>query len=417
MLKRVKSGGITMLNKYSSWLYVLTVLFSSTSSSMYIIALTWILYETSGNAFYSGLMVGIGFIPGLLVNLFSGVIIDRLNKKKIIIISLSIQSLMILFLTIFIATNSLVVWTIITSHVIVQLLSSIIRPAMQALIVQTFSKKEYTKIIGISTSIGEIGWILGVSSTGFLFIFLDAVYIFLIILIISLLSLLSLSFIKSINVNSIQLEREKNSILFDLKDGFNYLLKNKIILGLFGIGCVGQLVLHSNTGLLSVYTKTYLGKPSFIFGLLEAALSTGAIVAGLIISWLFLKTKSFVPTISIGVVILGLSLLSFSRTIIFSFFGIFFLGFGTALLRVITQSIQQMITDSLYHGRMASYRMFINQGSVVIGSPILGLISETHGANFAYMVLLIPTIIALIYAIVFLKQKSTQKLISSVISR
>ncbi|MEH7194722.1 hypothetical protein V7074_15515, partial [Bacillus safensis] len=63
-----------MLNKYSSWLYVLTVLFSSTSSSMYIIALTWILYETSGNAFYSGLIVGIGFIPGLLVNLFSGVI-------------------------------------------------------------------------------------------------------------------------------------------------------------------------------------------------------------------------------------------------------------------------------------------------------------------------------------------------------
>lgn len=82
MLKRVKSGGITMLNKYSSWLYVLTVLFSSTSSSMYIIALTWILYETSGNAFYSGLIVGIGFIPGLLVNLFSGVIIDRLNKKN-----------------------------------------------------------------------------------------------------------------------------------------------------------------------------------------------------------------------------------------------------------------------------------------------------------------------------------------------
>ncbi|WHX86986.1 MFS transporter [Bacillus paralicheniformis] len=406
-----------MLNKYRSWFYVLSVLFSSTSSSMYIIALSWILYETSGNAFYSGLMVGIGFIPGLLLNLFSGVIIDRLNQKLITVLCLSINSLVILFLTLFISTNSLAVWTIITFHVMLQLMSSIIKPAMQALIVQIFSKKEYTKVIGISASLGELGWIFGVSATGFLLIFLEEVYVFLIILIISLLSLLSLSFVKSINNNSMQLEQEKNSVLFDLKDGYNYLLKNKTILGLFGIGFVGQLVLHSNTGLLSVYTKSHLDKPSHIFGLLEAVLSSGAIIAGLVTSWVFLKTKSLLPTISIFIIILGISFLSFSKVIIFSFLGIFFLGFGTTLLRVITQSIQQIITDSLYHGRMASYRMIINQGSVVIGSPVLGLISETYGANYAYMVLLIPTFFSLVYSIVFLKQKSTQNVISSVLTR
>lgn len=110
---------------------------------MYIIALSWILYETSGNAFYSGLMVGIGFIPGLLLNLFSGVIIDRLNQKLITVLCLSINSLVILFLTLFISTNSLAVWTIITFHVMLQLMSSIIKPAMQALIVQIFSKRVY----------------------------------------------------------------------------------------------------------------------------------------------------------------------------------------------------------------------------------------------------------------------------------
>jgi len=109
---------------------------------------------------------------------------------------------------------------------------------------------------------------------------------------------------------------------------------------------------------------------------------------------------------------IGLCILSFNQDVIASFVGIFIIGLGTTLLRVSTQSLQQMLTEPRYHGRMASFRMLINQGSVVIGSPLLGLISEQYGANSGYMALLIPFGVLLVFSVFVLQRRGTQQKIS-----
>lgn len=223
---------------------------------------------------------------------------------------------------------------------------------------------------------------------------------------ISLLALLCLSLLKSAGDQHEMQTIPHQSMLSEQKNGFGYLLNHTTVAGMMIIGFVGQLVLHSNTGLLPVYTSSYLGESSHIFGLLEGTLSTGAIAAGVAASWALRKLKYWITVYANLTMIAGVSLLSFSHSIHLSFLGIFLIGIGTTLLRVSTQSIQQMLTEPLYHGRMASYRMVMNQGSVVIASPILGFVSESHGANAGYMILLIPLICVFMYSMIFLRRNA-----------
>ncbi|KMJ55806.1 MFS transporter, partial [Bacillus sp. LL01] len=88
------------------------------------------------------------------------------------------------------------------------------------------------------------------------------------------------------------------------------------------------------------------------------------------------------------------------------FAGIFLIGLGTTWIRVLLQAVQQMATDANYHGRMASYRMIGNQGSVVVSAPIIGWIAAEYGANYIYLSLMLPISLCVLFAIFQSRQKS-----------
>ncbi len=394
-------------------LYSLMMLFSSICSSMYMILVGWVLYEISGNAFYSGMLIGVGFIPGLVLNLYFGVMVDRLNRKKVALTGFSVTTFVFGMFFITAHLDVLTVGLIFLFHLILRTSASLTRPAIQALLVQLFSKKDYAKVIGISTSLSEFGWITGASAAGLLLAVINISTLIGIIVLISIFSMISLTLIKG-EFKRGNGTKPNQSVLFDLKDGYHYIKHNKIILYLIFIGFVGQLTLHSNAGLLPVYTKSYLGASSEVFGLLESVFSISAILAGLIASWMLVKYKSFVTVHALSLIMFGLVILSFNKSIPLSFLGIFLIGLGTTLLRISTQSLQQMLTDAEYQGRMVSFRMLINQGSVVLGSPLLGFMSEHFGANSGYMTILVPLVIILLFSVVTIKNGVSERRIASV---
>ena len=393
-----------MLKNNPYFVYITAGLFSSIASAMYTIFISWILYEISEDAFYSGFMVGIGFIPGILLNLFLGIFVDRYNRWKLVMLPLMGQTIVFSCILYFVITNNLSVTIIMGAHVIIQLMGSLIKPAIQAIISQIFEKEDYSKVIGTSTSLGELGWILGVSLTGVLLNTISDGSVVLIMVILNCISVISMYFLKFSYTPLISEENDKESVISDLKKGYKYLITNKIIIGLIGIGFVGQLILHSNLGLLPVYTKSVLFESSKVYGLLEIALSIGAIIAGFFASKLLSKFKLYVNSASIIILMISIIFIIAEPSVKYAFVGILLMGFGVTLLRVSTQSFQQMITDPRYLGRMASYRMTINQVSVAVGSPMLGFISKYYGTNFAYASFLIPLICSLILSVVFVNK-------------
>ncbi|GEL77068.1 MFS transporter [Tenuibacillus multivorans] len=368
--------------------------------AMYFVTVTWLLYEFTGDAKYTGLLVGLGFLPGLVFNLFFGVIVDRMNRKILSVTATSISAISISVLFILMIFGIIEPWVIIGVHMILQLSGSLFRPSIQAFIAEIFKKEQLPNIFSKSSSFAILGGLLGASTGGIIISLLSSIGSMTIVTISFIAATLSLILIKKPiekNVGSDK-ESKKTSVLYDLREGFQYVKNNRFLLGLFIIMFNGQLVFHTSLGFLSVYTVDYLNSSSTVYGFLDATLSVGGAIAGLLGAWWWKKNEKNIASFSISVMLIGLMIVGVFKFIPFVAVGLLLIGLGSTWVRTLLQAVQQIATESNYHGRMASFRMIFNQGSVVISGPILGWVASDMGANFVYIGLMIPLGLCLIFS-------------------
>ncbi|MEC2074280.1 MFS transporter [Alkalihalophilus marmarensis] len=376
---------------------LITFFLSEFGRAMYFVTVTWLLYQLTNDALYTGVLVGLGFLPGLVLNLFFGVIVDRFNRKILSIVANLLCTGSMALLLFFFVIDKINPWLIIVVHIILQVSGSLFRPAIQAFIAECFEKDNLPKVFSQSSSAAIVGGLLGASVGGLIISFISVSGSMSIVTGSFAIASISLILIKG-KVKQKQAITKRTSISKDITDGFLYIKNNKFLLGLFIIMFNGQLVFHTTLGFLSVYTVDYLLQSATIYGLLDATISLGGVLAGLFGTWWWKKGKSKFALYSLFIVLIGLFFVGIAPILSLSFVGIFLIGLGTTWIRVLLQSVQQMATDSEYHGRMASYRMIGNQGSVVISAPLLGWIASNFGANYIFLSLMIPISLCILFA-------------------
>lgn len=392
---------------------LLTFFLSEFGRAMYFVSVTWVLYELTNDPLYTGVLVGLGFLPGLVLNIFFGVIVDRFNRKKLSVLANLLCAFSMAILLFFFIINRIEPWLIIAVHMILQVAGSLFRPAIQALTAECFEKELLPKIFSQSSASAIVGGLLGASVGGFIISFISVLVSMSIVTGSFAIASISLLFIKSVG-NEKQERVKGNSIIKDITDGFVYIKNNKFLLGLFIIMFNGQLVFHTSLGFLSVYTVEYLLQSVTIYGLMDATLSLGGVLAGFMGTWWWIKGKNKIALYSLFIVFVGLFFVGIAPVLPVAFFGVFLIGLGTTWIRVLLQSVQQMATDSAYHGRMASYRMIGNQSSVVISAPFLGWIATNFGANYIYLSLMIPISLCILFALFQANQEHFMKITNKV---
>lgn len=408
-----------MIDKKYRYILV-SSLFSSLGSSMYFIAVAWIMYELTSDATYTGILVGLGFVPGVFLNMYFGVLVDRLNRKSLTVLSLSIVTISMVLLLFAMMFHFVLPWILIAVHMSVQTFSSLFRTAQQAFITEIYPKKEIPRVYSGAGSSVSVGGLIGTSLGG---VVLSIASSEVVMLIVSLSFVLSLLYSLAIEPNqTVQMpskqreEGTRKSIWFDLIHTFHYMNDNRILYAMLSIMFIGQLVVHTSAAMLSVYTSAYLEGTSKLYGILESAASIGAIVAGLSATWYLYKSKTYVASASLVITGIGLTILSCTKDSLMAFLAIFLIGAGTTWLRVLMQSIQQVATESAFYGRMAACRQMVNQGAVGIGSPVLGFIAESYGVQFSYAALLIPVLVSLFFTVYFAKTNQFRGLVHSLVS-
>ncbi|SHM45390.1 MFS transporter [Gracilibacillus kekensis] len=375
---------------------------------MYFIIISWILYEMTNDALYTGALVSVGFIPSLLINLLFGVIVDRFNRRKLTFYASLISAMTVLIIWILILNEWLTPISIILSHMIIQLMGSLFRPAIQALVAEIFDQKNLPRVFSQSGSAAIIGGLLGASCGGLIVGVTSAFTATSIVFTSFLLTSFAVQLIKENSTNDNR-NLVKNNIRTDLADGFVYLRNNLFLLELFSVMFVGQLVFHTSIAFLSVYVNEYLEKSVSVYGFLDASISIGGVIAGMLGARWWNLNKRYLSINSLLVIASGLLLVGLSPYLVSVFLGAMLIGLGTTWIRVLLQSVQQIATDKAYHGRMASYRMICNQGSVVISAPILGWVANTYGANMVYVTLLLPVGVAILFSV---RQQKNKKFIA-----
>ena len=256
-------------------------------TSIYNFAISFYVLKLTGSALSFTITLLLGILPMILINPFAGVIADKVNKKKMIILMDFLSGT--LFISMFIVSSFwglhllLIYITAFCSTIFVTFFGVCMEAAKPNIV----SSKRLMNLNSIGKIIDSISSILGPMLGGMVFAFFD-IRIFIIFngicFIISGLSMLFIDFNFNKSLQESVKEAVKIDFIKDIKEGFQYLYERKNIMGLF-------LILISLNFFLSLAVtipvpyiiNTILELGSNTFGVIQASLPVGLIAGALVV--------------------------------------------------------------------------------------------------------------------------------------
>jgi MFS family permease len=358
---------------------------------------SWVVYTMTHSALMLGLTIFASQFPSFLFSLFGGIVADRYERYKILLITQMASMIQAVLLAVLTLTNHYTVSAILTLSVILGVINAFDLPARQPLVHELVNNKEdIPNALALNSSMVNLACIIGPALAGLVLEKFGAGTCFLlnaISFLAVLLSLLSMKLPK--HVPSIV----KNKIASELAEGFTY-LKNTpaIAIVLLLLTTLSLLILPYNT-LLPVFAKLIFKGNAATFGYITSFIGLGAIGSSLFLA--SLKKGTDLKLIAlINIVLLGIGLIFFSHISYFPVAVLFAVltGFGTMSQTTICITIIQVHADANIRGRVMSYVAMAYFGMLPLGSLLIGAISQRIGAPDA---MLCQGIIAIIIAIVF----------------
>ncbi|MGQ0509331.1 MAG: MFS transporter [Betaproteobacteria bacterium] len=115
---------------------------SQTGTWLQLIATSWLVYELTGSAFLLGLAAFAQQIPMLVLGPFAGVWVDRMNKRRVLLMTQNGALLQTLAMLALVASGHVQAWHLILANLVLGVLNAIDSPARQAQLVELVGGRE-----------------------------------------------------------------------------------------------------------------------------------------------------------------------------------------------------------------------------------------------------------------------------------
>lgn len=348
------------------------------------VAMSWLVYRLTNSALLLGVVGFVGQIPNLLLTPIAGVIADRYNRHRILIITQILAMLQAGILSILVLSHNIEVWQILLLSLFQGLINSFDMPVRQAFTIEMIEKKEdLGNAIALNSSMVNMARLIGPFLAGIIIAVLGEGLCFLLNAVSYIAVIVSLSAMK-ITLRDIQ--PSSNHVLQDLKEGFVYAVNFTpiktilILLGLISLMGVPYQVL------MPVFVKNIFHGGPKTLGFLMGIAGTGALAGGIYLA----GRKSIAGLgriISQAALIFGIGIVLFSQSKVlwFSTIVVSMVGFALMIQMAASNTILQTIVEEDKRGRVMSFYTMAFMGTAPFGSLLAGILAHKIGAPYALM--------------------------------
>lgn len=365
--------------------YIFGSFVSEIGNQMQVVAVAWQIYELTHNPAALGLIGLANFLPILAFSLIGGLTADRLDRKKLLIISqstLGVVSFALFGLTAFRLITPWMIYLILILH---STASSFSLPARQAVLPSLVPKKIFFNAVSLFTLHYQTSLLVGPAIAGFLIAGFGVGSVYLFNVLSFLVFIVSVLMIKiPLNVGKEKIEFSVNSIL----DGVKFVLSTPILYSTMILDFLATFF-GTTTILMPVFAKDVLHIGPKGLGLLYSAPAMGAVVGGLIIASLHHhQIKNQGKIIVASVILYGAATIGFglSKNLLLSLFFLGLVGFWDMVSTVIRNTVRQMITPDHLRGRMVSVMRIFFQGGPQLGDIEAGLLAAAVGGPVSVVI-------------------------------
>lgn len=381
---------------------------SKFSSSVLQFAMIWYLTDTTDSAAVVSLAVFLAFFPQAILGPISGVVIDRYNRKFIMILSDMLIALVGLTMAIAGHVGSLATWMILLVLFLRTVGTAFHSPCMQAVTPQIVPADQLTRCAGYSQALTSVSDIFSPAAAALLYQYWSLESIVMLDVFGALFASLTL-FISWIPKLEKKTENKKIQFIAEAVEGFHVLRQNKGVFGLVMITGLYTVALMPVSALFPLMSMSYFGGTSTHASITEIVFSVGFMVGSLILS-AWGGTKNRVFTVFGSYILMAASLLVSGSlpTSGFWFFAVcsFLIGLSGPFYWGTYTPILQTHYEGIYLGRVLSLTGSVRYLAGPIGLGIESLLSEYYGPESWF---LIAGILVFIAALLLLLLPSIRK--------
>ena len=352
---------------------------SLVGSWMTRLATAWLVYRLTKSALLLGIVGFTGQIPSFFLSPLAGVIVDRFDRRRVLIITqvlAMVQSLALAGLTL---THRITIHEILVLSILQGVINAFDMPARQSLTVKMVEGKEdLQNAIALNSSMVNASRLVGPSLAGLLIAATNEGWCF---------AVDGVSFIPvivSLLLMRIPGSKEKHaglSMVGQLREGWSYVAKSAPIHTILLLFALLSLMGWPFMVLMPIFAAEVLHGGPHTLGFLMAAVGVGALSCALAMvmrrSVLGLTKMLLIGAAAFGV---GLVLFGLSRTIWLSIPLMLLTGFGMEQGLMACNTIVQTLVDEKMRGRVMSYYTMAFVGMVPFGNLLAGVMAHSFGA-------------------------------------
>ena len=341
-------------------------------------AQSWLVYDLTKDPFYLGLDLFLGQLPIMLFSLFGGVFADRMDRRKMLLMSQYIQMACAFMLSILFATHVVKVWMILTLSFVVGLGQSFGGPAYSALLPTLVEKEDLSNAIAMNSIQFNLARVLGPSLGGLFYTLFGATWCFGLNGVSYLAVIVSLFMIHTKFVPV----KTQDSVLESMKEGVRFIRQREGMTALVILAFCTTLFGFSLNGFLPVIVRTVFHGGPETYTLLLVCSGAGSITGALTVAASErMKGKSrltLLTLMGLGLVIAGFA---FSRFLPLSCVLMFVAGMAIMASASFMLSLAQLMATNAMRGRVMSVYNLAFRGGIPLGALALGRLIPAFGVT------------------------------------
>jgi len=340
------------------------------------LAFPWLVYKATGSALGTGAVFALYTLPWVVFGAFSGVIVDRIDKRRLMVAMDILRAVLVLAVP-FLATRSLP--SVFVLAFVIASLGVFFDPAKLAIVPEIVPGDRLMRANSLLSTGENLTEILGWALAGLLLAAVSTTAAFRLDAATFVVSAVALALMRYRAPVRDAAAKAAGGFRKELNEGFTFLRRDR------GLRANTTMIVVCVAGMGAVYPLTFLfavdvlGRGAGAFGALEAVSSVGFLVGSLALVALAARVRKGRVMIG-GLLAMGicLALVALTDSVWVAAVPFALFGLANALVLIAVDTFLQQTVPEGMRGRVFSTRFMLTQGtyavSVLVGGALAGVV-------------------------------------------
>lgn len=376
------------------------------TSAVLQMAIIWYLTDTTKSAAVLSWATLVGFLPQAVLGTMIGVLVDRWDRKLIMIGADLFIAAAGLSLAILSFRGEISIGMIFIVLFLRSVGTAFHSPAISAVTPLMVPTEELTKCAGYVQSIQSVSYILGPAIAAVVYAKWGLSGVIALDVLGAVIACLAVAFV-TIPKQATQEKIQRGNFIQEMKAGYAVVKEQRVLVALLWMGALFMFIYMPINALFPLMSMDYFGGTTVHASIVEIVFAVGMLAGGLLLGvWGGFQKRAFSIVSAIGIMGIALFISGCLPKTAFSVFipFCFLMGFSAPLYSGVEMALFQEKIDSAYLGRVFGLFGSLMSFTMPLGLVVCGLFADKVGVNWWFAlsgigILLIAVVTAMLPSI------------------